>query len=60
MLLIKIMLNSNKTLIKMVMKSVVGYAIEVFRDVFTTEYDVYDQPGVNFSLSKKCTFCRIA
>ena len=34
----------------MVMKSIKGYVIEAYREIFTTEYDVYDQPGIKFSL----------
>ena len=44
----------------MVLRSCAAFCIEVYRDAFTKAYNVYDEPGVNYSMAGKCTFCNIA
>ena len=44
----------------MVMRSTAAFFINVYRDVFTAEFNVYDNPGTKYSLRDKCLFCDIA
>ena len=42
------------------MKKIGGFIIETYRDLFTSDYDVYDSQGTNYSMKDKCVFCSIA
>lgn len=44
----------------MVLRSCAAFCIEVYRDIFTKNFDAYDEPNTNYSLVGTCIFCNIA
>ena len=44
----------------MVMRKTAAFFIETYRDIFTKEYDTYDDTNTKYSLSGTCVFCSIA